>query len=121
MPSRPRQHELEDESRIAFEAALPSGWVYRQQPNDYGLDGVVEVFESGQTTGILFWVQLKSTDDAGTDGALKFRLSLDHCDYYRSLDMPVLVLSAKWELAFRARSPLGLLRQSRPSIPRPRR
>ncbi|MBS1715868.1 MAG: DUF4365 domain-containing protein [Armatimonadetes bacterium] len=92
MPIRTREHELEDESRKAFSAVLPSGWTFSRVDNDYGLDGVVELFDKGQTTGHLFWVQLKATDEVNQNKALKLRVSLEHCHYYRSLEMPVLIV-----------------------------
>lgn len=52
MPTRPRSHTLEDESRRAFAALLPSEWVVRSLPSDYGIDEQVEVFDKeGQATG----------------------------------------------------------------------
>lgn len=47
MPHRPREHELEDESRKAFENLLPARLIYRPIAPDYGIDGEVEEFESG--------------------------------------------------------------------------
>lgn len=41
MPKRTREHKLENESRKAFEGVIPSDWVYRQLPADYGIDGEV--------------------------------------------------------------------------------
>ncbi|GAA2022841.1 hypothetical protein GCM10009779_03390 [Polymorphospora rubra] len=51
MPQRPRSHELETESRRAFEALLPSSWVVRRVEDDYGIDLEVEIFEEGSATG----------------------------------------------------------------------
>ena len=65
-PKRPRSHVLETESRQSFESAIPSEWVYRRKEDDYGIDGEVELFDdSGKTTGLLFYVQLKATDSTG--------------------------------------------------------
>jgi hypothetical protein len=59
LPQRPRAHVLEDESRRAFERALPSSWIFRREAMDYGLDGSVEVVEpDGSVTGRRFYVQL---------------------------------------------------------------
>lgn len=92
MPQRPRAHQLETESRTAFESVLPSEWVYRPQSPDYGLDGDVELFESGRATGQRFAVQLKGTDEPEGPAALRFPLRTDTCEYYRSLDVPVLLV-----------------------------
>jgi len=93
MPRRPRQHQLEDESRTAFRAALPPAWVFRDAVPDYGIDGAVEIFDAtGKGTGRLFFVQLKATDEADSEAALSVRLPLDTGEYYRSLDIPVLIV-----------------------------
>lgn len=88
MPQRPRQHELEDESRDALRAAIPSGWVFRDLSHDYGIDGEVEVFEEARATGLVFKVQLKATD---TD-SMEVRLRISQANYLRALEEPVLVV-----------------------------
>ena len=45
MPNRPRSHQVSDESRRAFETALPGQWVPRVQQPDYGIDEEVEIFD----------------------------------------------------------------------------
>ena len=93
MPTRPRQHQLEDESRNAFRRLLPKPWVFRDSVRDYGIDGEVEVFdEKGAATGILFKVQLKATDNADLNRALVIRFNRETDKYYRSLKLPTLVV-----------------------------
>ena len=106
MPQRPREHALADESEHAFKSLLPSRWIYRAKPPDYGIDGEVElVTPEGQLTGRLFYVQLKGTDTVDRSDALTVRLKTSTANYYRSLDLPVLIvrylassrqLYAKW-------------------------
>lgn len=92
MSQRPRSHQIEDQSRIAFERFLPSQWVYRMIKPDYGIDGAVEIFDKdGQRTGRQFNVQLRATDEPDTKKALAVRLRIDACEYYKSLDLPVLI------------------------------
>ncbi len=92
MPSRPRSHRIEDQSRIAFERLLPAEWVYRKVHPDYGIDGAVEIFgDEGRSTGRQFNVQLKATDQPILNRALAVRLEIDKCKYYKSLDVPVLI------------------------------
>lgn len=91
MPKRPRQHELEDLSRTAFNAAIPPRFVFEDRKNDYGIDGAVEIFRDGETTGDFFDVQLKGTDRTITE-ALKVYIPHDHAQYYRSLDRPLLMV-----------------------------
>ena len=92
MPNRPRSHQIEDQSRIAFERLLPTEWVYRKVHPDYGIDGVVEIFDGeGHSTGRQFNVQLKATDAPELRRVLAVRFSVDKCKYYKSLDVPVLI------------------------------
>lgn len=94
MPSRPRQHQLSEESRKAFEAALPSSWVFRVEQPDYGIDGSVELFDdSGNTTGLRFFLQLEATDNSNENVAKQVRVRLDTAAYYKKLDLPVLIVS----------------------------
>ena len=93
MPQRPRQHTLEDESIRAFEAALPTNWVFRRHTPDYGTDGEVEIFDDeGRATGIKFNVQVKATDSQDELSAHQIKLRVETCRYYLSLDMPVLLV-----------------------------
>ncbi len=89
MPLRPRQHVIEDASRRAFEGLLPEEWVYRPLPRDYGIDGEVEIFREGKSTGLIFEVQLKGTD---REDNLSIRLSHEKVEYYRLLSDPVLIV-----------------------------
>jgi tetratricopeptide (TPR) repeat protein len=93
MPGRPRQHELETESRRAFEAVLPASWVARPQIDDYGVDYHVEVFRDQQATGLLFAVQLKAVERLRGMPSARVRWRTYH--YWDALDMPVLVVL--WE------------------------
>jgi tetratricopeptide (TPR) repeat protein len=91
-PRRPRQHQLESESRAAFHSVIPSLWVYRDLDQDYGIDSEVEIFDdSGAATGARFLVQLKATDEPDLKKALKLRLHYSKAQYYASLDLPVLI------------------------------
>jgi hypothetical protein len=56
---RPRAHEIDDRACRLAPLALPPGWVYREMQRDYGVDGEVEVFRDGLSTGVLFKVQIK--------------------------------------------------------------
>jgi tetratricopeptide (TPR) repeat protein len=92
MPHRPREHELEDESRKAFENLLPARLIYRPITPDYGIDGEVEEFESGTATGRRFFVQLKATDEQDLTKALRVRVRLATAAYYRAQPSPVLMV-----------------------------
>ncbi len=75
-----------------FEAALPKGWVYRLTSPDYGIDGEVEVFKDGRSLGLLFKVQLKATDESDLDRALRVPIRSETIEYWRTLQLPVLVV-----------------------------
>lgn len=93
MTHRVRQHELESESRTAFEAAIGSRFVVRAITPDYGLDVDVEEFdERGVATGLRYFGQLKATDVKNLKRALTVRLPLAKETYYRSLAVPVLMV-----------------------------
>ena len=105
MPQRPRQHVLAAESRLAFEAALPPEWVARRVDgsDDYGIDYEVEIFENGRTTGVLFKVQLKSTDDDRASARSEW-VNFQTFDYWQSLDVPVMLAhysSASGDIRYR--------------------
>lgn len=91
MPQRPREHVLEELSDRALVNALPAEWAAEKVDRDYGLDWRVEIFEGGRSTGLMFWVQLKGTDDA-PPRSRKVKLDLERLSYWQGLDMPVLVV-----------------------------
>lgn len=93
VPNRPSQHQLEDQSRIAFQSVLPKAWVFRQLTPDYGVDAAVEIFtDSGVSTGDQFLVQLKATANTKLARALTVRLPVETAKYYRSLSLPLLIV-----------------------------
>jgi tetratricopeptide (TPR) repeat protein len=94
MPQRPREHQVEDESELAFRAALPPQWVVRRLVPDYGIDLTVEIFDvDGHSTPWSFHVQLKATDNEDLSKALRdVRLPRDHADHYSSLPIPLLIV-----------------------------
>lgn len=93
-PQRPREHQLEKESRTAFQTRLPSQWDFQDIPQpEYGLDGRVEIFDKADlATGRMFFVQLKATDKPELKDALAVQLEIPTCEYYQSLDLPVLIV-----------------------------
>jgi tetratricopeptide (TPR) repeat protein len=91
MPVRHTTHQLEDASRRAFDRLLPLQWVVRPKQPDYGVDLEVEIFEEGgESTGLLFYVQLRATDSEPSTITLK--LELDQIRYFQSLDIPTLIV-----------------------------
>ncbi|WP_458790911.1 DUF4365 domain-containing protein [Yoonia sp. MH D7] len=91
MPKRSRTHQLEDISIQCFEQLLPAEWVCRRKDKDYGVDLEVEVFdECGEATGLLFFVQLKATDDIKKERTVSMKV--DRLEYLASFDNPSIVV-----------------------------
>lgn len=90
MPTRSRSHQLEDLSVREFERLLPIQWVVRRKASDYGVDLEVEIFdEDGRATGLLFFVQLKATDDRKLERSV--RIDVDRIEYLSSLPVPSMI------------------------------
>lgn len=93
MPKRTRHHELETESRCSFSSVIPKNWLFRDVTPDYGIDGIVEVFEeNGNASGGIFLVQLKATDEGKLNKALNVVLKTDSGQYYKNILLPVLIV-----------------------------
>lgn len=91
MPQRTHQHIVEDKSWLGFSSSVPEGWVVRdQRGSDYGIDGEVEIFREGFSTGFLYKVQIKGTADADC-GNLRVNIS-DYADYYSAMALPVMIV-----------------------------
>jgi len=91
LPTRSRSHQLEDLSIREFERLLPDAWVLRRKDKDYGVDLEIEVFDDdGKSTGLMFFVQLKATDDIAK--ALSVPMKVDRLEYLASLDAPSMVV-----------------------------
>ncbi len=90
MPQRPKQHQLEGSSRARFSTLINDiGWACRDKhQDDCGIDQEVEIFKNGKSTGLMFLVQLKSTDS----GKPSFSIDVDRLKYYRTLELPVLIV-----------------------------
>ena len=93
MPKRPKQHRLEDKSRIRFQDILPDMWVYRDKDKDYGIDAEVELFgQNEKPQGLIFFVQLKATESKEKSTILNVDFKIETLKYYKSLDIPVLLV-----------------------------
>ncbi|MCB1206743.1 MAG: DUF4365 domain-containing protein [Verrucomicrobiae bacterium] len=93
MGSRPRKHQLEDQSEVFFRKILPPSWVFRRESPDYGTDGIIEIFtKEGVPTGLRTLVQLKATDskDEKTQRCVRFKTST--WEYWQLHDIPTLIV-----------------------------
>jgi len=67
--------------------------VNRSLESDYGIDEQVELFDNtGCASGLMFLAQLKATDARDLKSALKFPLKAETLRYYRSLELPVMMV-----------------------------
>ncbi|ACT92202.1 DUF4365 domain-containing protein [Dyadobacter fermentans] len=121
MIQRTRSHILEQESRFEFRKVLPATWVCRDKHDDYGIDCEVEIFtESGQATGLVFWVQLKATDSIDPSVTKKLYFERDKIGQFVSYDIPVVIvryISDSKALYFRWAKGLAIPRTESKSIP----
>lgn len=93
MAKRTRNHILEDKSRQALSNALPEKWVVRDKDKDYGIDCEVEIFDNnGHSTGLVFWVQLKATENSNEYHIKNLHFSLDKVVQFRSYQIPVMIV-----------------------------
>jgi hypothetical protein len=53
---------METESERLLERFLPSAWIVRRLPKDYGVDYEVEIVDHFEVSAKRFWIQLKSVD-----------------------------------------------------------
>ena len=92
MPKRTRSQRIAETSRRALEERLDERFLFRSEPDDYGIDGGVEEFDAeDRTTGLRFLVQLKATDEEDAGTALKRSIPTEHAAYYNSLNQPLLM------------------------------
>jgi tetratricopeptide (TPR) repeat protein len=93
MPERPLSHQLESESRRAFEALLGNRSVFRPDNPDYGVDGTVEEFDTDfKATGLRYFVQLKASADPDPAKALSRSIPISTATLYGALDLPLLMV-----------------------------
>ncbi|MFC2187446.1 DUF4365 domain-containing protein [Fulvivirgaceae bacterium LMO-SS25] len=81
---------MEEESFFELKKILPTEWVIREKPKDYGIDVEIEIFNSdGTYTGIVFWIQLKATDSPKEKDHKSIRLSKTKIKQLASYELPV--------------------------------
>ena len=99
---RPKQHQTDSEGKALLRQLFAKvGWGVNEVTEDYGRDFEVEVFRQGESTGIIFGVQLKSSAAPRYSVAGDFIsqvLDRPHALYLTSeLRHPVLVIAADVE------------------------
>ena len=91
---RTRQHVMEEKSERIFKNAIPSEWIVRKIPSDYGIDYEVEIVESEMVTGKRFWVQLKSRETIVLilKNHISYSVDTKLLNYALSCDFPLLLV-----------------------------
>lgn len=94
VPDRPRSHVLAGEGVRKFAGAIEPTLAFYERPQpEYGIDGDVEEFDpTGRTTGLHFFVQVKSTDTEKLAEALAVPVEIGTANYFRAASMPVLMV-----------------------------
>ncbi|MCP4149394.1 MAG: DUF4365 domain-containing protein, partial [bacterium] len=91
-----KQQQTGETAENIFRNAILPEWVTRSQEKDYGIDFEVEVFENNKSTGYLFKVQLKGTENVNTgikNTHNSFSMEIKHLEYYlEKLMFPVFLV-----------------------------
>lgn len=90
MAKKPRKHGIESLSD-AYLIKVFHDWNYNKLDNDYGIDFFVEIFHNTMSSGLVFGVQNKATDDIGNyqNGCFTFSMKTDHLKDYLMQPFPV--------------------------------
>ena len=92
---RPKAHETDTRARGQVARAIPASWEYRE-PNgrDYGIDMIIELFESGKATGSYLLFQIKGTqaEVKTEESELTFDLPIQTLKYSEMFVTPVLLV-----------------------------
>ena len=60
---RNEQHIIDSKAKRLLHNVYPAEWVLREQNEDYGIDYEAEIFMNKQSTGIVYKIQLKGTEN----------------------------------------------------------
>jgi len=92
MPKADANFELGEEALAAVDAAARDArWIFRVPPKDFGIDFEAEFTAPDRTvTGVIVKGQVKGT--GRRDDPPRLRLSTDHIETWRNMDVPVLVV-----------------------------
>jgi hypothetical protein len=93
---RPEAHEVDTLARRQVPRALPASWEHRESTGrDYGIDMIVELFESGSATGAFLLFQIKGTQseiDCDVSN-LAFDVPVRTLNYSELFIAPILLVS----------------------------
>ncbi len=94
---RSKQHQIDTSAGKIFQNVIPNEWVIRdQQQTDYGIDYEIEVFQNNNSTGIIFKVQLKGTENLKIledQETISHSFSKDNINYYiNEVHIPLIIV-----------------------------
>lgn len=89
---RPKEHQLETESKNAFRNLVRSNWIVDEKNLDYGVDLEVRIVEGEDYKGRHVGVQLKGTSKSKSDLPIKFRIKTKHLKLYEKHSDPIFLL-----------------------------
>jgi tetratricopeptide (TPR) repeat protein len=94
MPKRVPNHVTGDKAIAALQNYFPEiGWTFETVEKDYGLDAKIEVFEDGEASGFIFFVQSKGTEvEKIKSRQIAEYFKEEEANYFTSLNMPILIV-----------------------------
>jgi tetratricopeptide (TPR) repeat protein len=93
MAPRTLNHLIEEASILFFKQSLPKMWVCREKGRDYGVDCEVEIFDdNGNSTGLVFWVQLKGTNEKKDKKIKNKSFKNEKLLQFKSYDIAVMIV-----------------------------
>ena len=96
LPKITKQHSIDRQAQHIFKAHFneEKGFLVRELPTDYGIDYTVELIDDeGQTTGILFNVQLKgSKNPEGSKNNISISLKKRTLNLYTRQLCPTIIV-----------------------------
>lgn len=87
---RPKQHQLEEASKLALRNFLPDEWIVRNKVPDYAIDMEVEIVEDEKLTNKILWIQIKATEILKEN--ISYQMETKYLKYYEKCTLPVLIL-----------------------------
>jgi len=93
LPKRPISHIIGYQAVLALRKSLPKEWIYREEDNDYGIDGEIEIVKSdGTVTGALCKIQVKGTNSDVKLLKYGISVSTNTVRYWLALPLPTIIV-----------------------------
>ena len=92
---RPIQHEIDTVARRLVPRCIPKEWEHRESTGrDYGIDMMIEMFETSRATGKVLFLQIKGTnaDFKVADNKIIFDASVKNLKYSLLFSAPILLV-----------------------------